>query len=123
MESTQNIRNALEIELGISQSMCSSTVRKKKKKNPSKAYYMLYMLYSIHCYVLVDHRIIELLRLEKTLKIIKSNCNLPHYPNNPPLNHVPEHHFPMWSIFIAEILNIHLTYIGNVCLTTQWKSN
>jgi len=38
------------------------------------------------------HWIIELLKLEKILKIIKSN-----YPNSnhPPLNHVPEHHIQM----------------------------
>ena len=43
---------------------------------------------------LCSNRIIELLRLEKTLKVIESNCNLTNYPNsnNPPLNHVPEHH-------------------------------
>jgi len=41
-----------------------------------------------------NRRIIELVRLEKTLKIIKSNHNLTILPNsnNPPLNDVPEHH-------------------------------
>jgi len=43
-----------------------------------------------------NHRIIELLRLEKNFKIIKSNHSLtiPN-SNNSPLNHVPEHHIQM----------------------------
>jgi len=43
------------------------------------------------------HGIIGLLRLEKNFKIIKSNHNQTVLPNsnNPPLNHVPEHHVQM----------------------------
>jgi len=50
-----------------------------------------------YCLKYKKFRIVELLRLEKTLKIIESNHVLTIHPNsnNPPLNHVPEHHIQM----------------------------
>ena len=67
-----------------------------------------------------NHSIIEVLRLENTIKIMKSNHDLTILPNSnsPQLNHIPEHHIQTVFKHIRD--GDSTTSLGSLfqCLTT-----